>query len=818
MSQTSTSHAGLTRRSFLKTTGLVAGATALSSAPLQALAEDYAQGQVAAEGEQIFQGVCRGNCFAACPLNVHVREGKIVKTSPAQFPNPEFNRICAKGLSHPYRVYSPDRLQYPMRRVEGTERGAGEWERVTWEEAVAEIAEKWTAIQAQYGPQALAKWAVSGNYATFGTANPVYSRLFNLLNASSIGAAVDMGNAIGFNRVLGWAGVWVMNEAKDMKNAKTAFVWSNNITDAQAQEWHFVADAIEAGTEVICIDPVFTQLAAKSSRWVPIKPATDAALALGMVNVLLEEGLQNEEFLAAHTVAPYLVNTETGLFVRLADTGVEPELGADGNPINPCMVMQDGELVAIADATNPDIWAECELNGVACKSALVMLKEDAADYAPEAAAAICDVPADTIRELARKCIDGPVTHRVGWGSQAYDNGVHPSHAIACIAALTGQIGFAGASAGSADINGFMAADGTYATELGVATSSSVPILDMPELGRTGKWMGNDYPIKAAFVVCGNPLATASDSNAIINDVIGNMEFLVTVDNNMTDTAQYSDLVLPCAEWFEFEDVCSSGQHNFACLNEKAIEPLYESKTDSDIARMIAEALGLGEHFSATDEEILERTFSTDACVALGMTFPEIREKKIVRHWPAETKIAFEGNTFLTASGRMEFYVEAPTPMGLSNKVFEFDASRERLPHYFPPAEAYDESPLHETYPFVLMSERPRYRVHSQFGTNKWLRELDPVPTVKMNPADAAAKGLEDGATVEVFNDRGHAVCQLVYNEAIRPGCMVYPKSWPSKLHKAGSWAELPSLSYDPVNPNQGFMDVLVDVRLWEEEA
>ena len=169
---------------------------------------------------------------------------------------------------------------------------------------------------------------------------------------------------------------------------------------------------------------------------------------------------------------------------------------------------------------------------------------------------------------------------------------------------------------------------------------------------------------------------------------------------------------------------------------------------------------------------------------------------------------------MTPSGRMEFYVEEPElqfDMGQ-----DYDREREHLPRYFNPTEAYEGSPQWDKYKLILLSERPRYRVHSMMSDNKYLRELDPEPTVKINPEDAMSRGLSDGEYVEVYNDRGHAVARLVFNDAVRPGCMVYPKSWQMSQHKAGCWSELLTSAYDPVGVNESYFDNLVEVRSWKE--
>ena len=137
-----------------------------------------------------------------------------------------------------------------------------------------------------------------------------------------------------------------------------------------------------------------------------------------------------------------------------------------------------------------------------------------------------------------------------------------------------------------------------------------------------------------------------------------------------------------------------------------------------------------------------------------------------------------------------------------------------MPRFFPPGEAWPENPLYEKYPFVLMSERPRFRVHSQWYNTKLLRELDPEPTVKINPVDAEARSIGDGDDVECYNDRGHCVVKAVLSDGVRPGTLVYPKNWQAHQHKAGFWSELASSSYDPAAINQSFMDNLCDIRIW----
>ncbi|MEG0072737.1 MAG: molybdopterin-dependent oxidoreductase [Raoultibacter sp.] len=827
MSTTKSPQTGFTRRTFLKTTGALAGVAAVGAAAtpeLQALAVNYGTGQLAGSDEKICSGVCRPNCFAYCHLNIHVREGNITKVSMAEFGDKYLNRICLRGLSHVQRTYDPQRVKYPMRRV--GERGSNEWERISWDEALAEVADKFTGIQKTYGPQALSFYTVSGNMGLLhGGSLGIYSLLKNAVGATLIGACIDNSSTVGVNRVAGNMGPWVCTEPKQMVKAKSVVIWGNNLTEAQLQEWHAVAEAKEAGVKIVVIDPTFTHIAAKADLWVPIRPASDAALALSIMNVILSEKGEDEDFLKKHTCAPFLVRPDNGKFIHMSDLGTPATQGPvnpmTGQPtiIDPCAAWDPatGAAALAETVADPALTGTFQVAGVACRTAFDLLKEEIAKYPPSEGERLTEVPADTIRELAKICMNGPVYHRVGYGPQAYDNGVHTAHAGMTLCALTGNLGKEGSSWGSnwnmsPGINfmaGFPIGDDGMPI---IAMTPTIATMQLRETMRSGKFMGMDYPIKAMLIYSGNPLSTAVDANEFKRDVFDNLEYICTIDNVLSDTVRYSDMVLPCAGWFEVEDVIPGGQSHYIQYTEKAIEPLYESKSDADIVRALADKMGVGKYFKMTDEEWLTNILTSDYHKMFHIDFPTLKKMQAMRYFQ-DPFIAWEGGKFLTPSGRLEFYLEDPQPS--SQQGVALDYERERLPRFFPPAEAWPENPLYEKYPFVCMSERPRYRVHSQWFSNPWLRELDPEPLVKLNPIDAEAKGLKTGDYAECFNDRGHCVAKLVVSDAVRPKTIVYPKNWQMYQHKAGSWSELSSSSYDAFGVNQSFMDVLADVRAWK---
>lgn len=814
MSGTSSPQGGLTRRSFLKTTGTVAGVAALGATTptLTALAEDT---DTQNQEDHVFCGACRPNCFSSCKIDVHVRDGKVVKTSRGHYPDPSKDRICLRGLSNPIRIYDGKRIGYPLKRA--GERGADQWERISWETAIDEISSEIKRIQNEYGPQGMTYMFTSGQYGLAKFQSP-YQKLFNSLHFSFVSPSIDLGNMVAENNCYGWGnGNWVGNEASDYVNAKTLFLWSNNITDAQVQEWHFVVEAMKGGTKLIVIDPTFTNSAAKADLWVPVKPGTDAALILGMMNIQMRENLVNIPYIKAHTVAPFLVRSDTGGYLLRSDTGVEPTPTGVSHPItgkevmyDPKMVLDaDGGLVSVDEAKDPSVTGVYDFDGVACNTAFDLLRARVMEYSPEKASEITTVQEAVIHELAYLATDGPVTHRIGWGNQFYLNGVHPTFACCTMAGLLGQIGFPGAGCGCADITSYPGINSAYVSSTG-ASSGTIMSVDFPEVVMTGKLRGNDFPIRGIFNYTGNPVCTGADTNAVL-DAFSKMELVVTVDSTMNDTSRYADYVLPCAGWFEQEDITPQSQTRYLVYNEKAIEPLYESKTDFDIAVLLAHALDKGDVLPATYPDYLKHLFDTKRAQSDGISYERIKEEKAVRWTKKDPYIAWEDSAFLTGTGRVEFYWTNPVMMGVPDA--DYDLSRDRLPNYFPSAQATEDDPSH---PFVLMSKRPRFRVHSQWFDNPWLRELDPEPTVEINPRDAVKYGIESGDYVECINDLGHCVAKAVLSEGVRPGTLVYAKSWQINQHKAGCWSELAHRIHEPIACNTGFMDIRCEIRPWSE--
>ena len=808
----------LSRRTFLKGSAAAAVVTGVAlSNPgdriLYALTETDAEAAAKAAGEELYNGVCRPNCGGACRMNVHVRDGRVVKTSMKPLPDPRYNRICLRGLSNVQRIYSPNRIKYPMKRV--GKRGEDKWKRISWDEAINTIVDNMNRISKKYGKQANSFIGCSGSYATLSSPfSGSFTRLKNVMEATFISISLDTAYFAGVGRVIGGTLFLQGNEPADYANANTVFVWAGSITEAQIHNWHFIADAMDKGAKLVVIDPFYSPTAAKADVWVSVRPGSDPALALAMMNVIIKENLMDKAFMRDHTVAPFLVRSDNKSFLRQSDlTGQKV---AEGQK-DPYLVWDkaSNQVRTVDQAVDPAFEGTFNVNGVSATTSFSLLKQVVDHFTPEAASKITDVKPEMIRRIARMYAQGQTTIVPGFGTDRYDNGQLHGHAVAALAAITGNLGKSGASVGFfIPYNPFTTIYNFFEFAMPeMKMGPTVSVIKLGEIMKTGKFAGKPFPIKSLFVHVGNPLNTMANQREWLDTIIPGMEFIAIADIEMNDTARYADIVLPVAHWFEQEDMIFTGNNTFLQWQDKAVEPAFESKTDTDIARLLAPGLGVGKYFEQSDEEFMRILLDSDMCKALGITFERLKKEKAVRAIPGSPNDPFvfgKGGKFSTPSGRAEFYVEDPKPYVYFGQTY--DPEGERLPNFRPPIEAWPDNPLYKKYPLVCITTRERWRVHSQWSKTPWLRELDPEPTVKINPKDAKKRGIKNGDIVEVFNDRGHVVLKAILSEAIRPGMINIARGWELNQHIEGSCQELTASHFNPVTVNQSFFDVLAEVR------
>ncbi|MEG0759345.1 MAG: molybdopterin-dependent oxidoreductase, partial [Raoultibacter sp.] len=797
-----------------KTTGAVAGAAmvgGVATPGLQALAADEKTGK-----EEVLPGRCYfGGCFS-CNYDVTVRDGHAVKVAP----NPEAlygRRPCLRGLSQVQRLYSNDRIQYPMKRV--GERGENKWERISWEEAIATITDKWQSYMKQYGGQSIALSNASGGARYLPL---VRSRMTNILKMTTFDLSVDWAFYTGLHRVYGNPATGIMttpgNEPfeKDVFNAKTVFMWGHNISEAYLQRWRYLMDAQAQGVKIVAIDPNQTMTATRSDKWYAPRPGTDPALMLSMIQVIIEEKLHDVDYLTKSTVGPYLVREDSKKFLRMSDLGVAPTEG----PVDPMTrkptvidppVVWDitlGKAASSAESATPALEGSWVVEGIKTTTAFDLLVKQVQEYTPDKVSSVVELTPEQIHELALLAADGPVTHMSGMGAQAYDNGLHIGTGIATLMAVTGMVGKPGAGlAGAAfpvPMNAsFLFPTGTFAT--------GISVLEVPEVIKTGTYQGKEYPpIKSLLISSCGLVGGATNLNVVLSDIIDKIEFIVCADIVFSDSARWSDIVLPVANTFEIEDIYCSPVTNHLQYGARVIEPAFEAKSDQEMTKLLAEGMGIGKYFQGNDESWLRELLDLPDLKKAGITLDALREKGSIRFKPEG--VAYEDGKYSTSTGKVEIYSENPLPRIEFGQARDLDA--EHLPRFFSPYEAYPGTEAMEKYPLILISERSRNRWHSQGFDGVWLREINPEPTIRLNIEDAKTRGIENGDYVEVYNDRGHAVAKAYLCAGMRPGMMSYPKGWQTHLYKAGNFSELSHSHYDPFAVSSSFFDTCVDARKW----
>ncbi len=820
------------RRAFLKGSAATLGLVALTGAgcaPNQQVEED--EGASQAPEEQLYQGVCRGNCGGGCRMNVHVRDGKVVKTSKIDQDNPLDTRICQRGLTHPQRMYAPERVQYPMRRVEGTARGAGEWERLSWDEAVSYIAEKWKGYIDEFGGSSIGFTYCAGTYAYN---QYVYARLRNCFGGTEFESPQDMAALQMAVRVVGRSTYLGGNDIHDVMNAKNIFFWGSNATVSGMHRMPYVYEARKKGAKLIVIDPVYNGIAAKADQWVPIRPGSDCALALAMMKIIVDEGKAAEEYLAKNTVAPFLVKDGTQTFLRMSDLGVEPTEGpvdpSTGKPsvIDPFVVVaQDGSHGVLEEVENPAVKGSFTVEGVAVTTAYQLLLDRIAEWTPEKASEVTDIPADTIVELAHTFADGPSHLNLGFGNDHWGNGGTITQCQFTLSLVAGQWGIPGGGVGGSQgqaTTGMPQAgfkDAMYGPNA-VFTSLMTDLQYLPMIMDTGKYGDMDLTIKSMFVYCGNVMMSTTDRNELMR-AFDKIDLIITADTIMNDTTRYSDIVLPVPHWFEYETF-SSCPSDCCDFNEKALDPQFECKEDIEIAKLIGLAMGY-EDMDITPDEFHQLFFENDAAREDGISYEHIKETKHLKYAP-DTYIYGNvdyGTVFNTVTQRAQFYIEDPKPRYDYGQ--ELDKELVALPHFELPLEAWSESAggyeknaLADSYPLTILSHRDKFKVHSTFALNPWLIELQPEPTLSINPDDAAARGIADGDYVRAYNDRGSTVLRAYHDPSMRPGVVQTEHGWLDEQYVDGAYNTLTSMATRHLVPTHEHFDALCEVEKYAKEA
>jgi len=673
-------------------------------------------------GESIVTSTCGHNCGGRCVVNAHVSNGRIVKisTDPGKW-NPELPPLpaCARGVGQIERTYHPDRLQYPMRRV--GPRGSGRFERISWDEALDEVARQLLRVRAQYGNAAILDCSRSGSMSML-HGRSATKRFFNLFggftdlwsNMSAEAEIFALRMTYGSKAESKISG----REPTDYVNSKLIVMWGWSPADGTfgTGTQQYLKHAKQQGVRIICVDPRRTRTsAAFADEHIYIRPSTDAAALIAMAYVIVSEGLHDQAYCDRYVLG--------------FDEAHLPEGAPAGGSYRSYLMGESDGLPKTAE------WA----------------------------AEITGIPAETIRRLALEIgTTKPTALQGGYapGRTAYGEQFH--RALYALAAITGNVGVPGGNSGTS--NGATGNAGIKGlpigtNPLGAAVRVSTPLLaDLLTRGKSG---GYPADIKLIYSAGGNLFNQAPNSNKMVAALDG-VEFIVGQDHFLTPTVRYADIVLPATTFWERNDVHTpwAGAGHYAIYMKQAITPMFECRNDLDIFSELARRVGIAGYNDKTETEWL-RDFTAGAVD----NFEEFADKGVARFPAPEDAVAFakqirdpDNHQFSTPSGKIEVYclplAEKPDYYGLG--VIP------PIPTWIPPIQPDARHPL------LLCSPKSRARTHSIHGNQPDLARVDP-DDVWIHTADAKARGIADGDRVRVFNDRGATVLPAKVTNRIAPG-------------------------------------------------
>jgi len=729
--------------------------------------------------EKVTYNACQGwGCHEHCTLSTYVRDGKIVRTERTVLKGSEAERygICQRGIVMGKFPYIKERVLYPLKRV--GKRGEGKFERISWEKALDEIGEKLNEIRDKYGPRSF----IVNNFPC-GYPNNVSGSLgialsyglpstldATLMAGPTIDMSVNYLNMIDFGDPLSA----FKQQSITMEKANYIIIWGGNpIGYTRAtQTSKILMDAQERGVKLVDVTPFYESTAAKVDEAVLIKPGTDAALALAMANVMIQEGLCDEDFLARYTVAPFLVRDDNGKFLRESDIedGGDPEKYVVWNKV-PAKPVSIAPHTFEYEDVYPELCVSVAVNGIPCKTAFRKLEERVAEWTPESQEKITGVAADTARRLVHEFVENkPATIFLNYGMR-YMNGPRSARAVALLSFLSGNFGLKGGRL----ITGPLI-DGHP------VMLNQLPIMFPlgPENAKGGAVSMKDLLVSfenpnvqqyKAWLNCfSNPVQNWPDRKLWAEKIFPNMELIVVIEVRETDTAAFADYILPEATIFEREEIMAP-IGDCIILNEPAIEPRGESKPPAYIYGELAKRLGAGEYLNKSTEEWLRIEIDTQDPAIAGLkpalTLDRLRQEKIVRlNVPEEPFDCWDKLDFETPSGRYEFYFE---------DLAEVD---EALTKYIPPQ---IHSPKRAKYPLQFVPGRHRVYMQGQLTEIPELRAIGgKISTLAINPVDAAARGINNGDRVEIFNDKGSVQAVAHLSQVFPPGTVNIWYAYPSK--------------------------------------
>ena len=622
-------------------------------------------------------------CHGVCQVLVHLEGGRVVKVTGDPDSPTSRGYTCAKGRAAPELLYHPERVLYPLRRA--GKRGENRWERISWDEALGELAGRLAAIKEESGSEYVG--------LVQGTGRP-YENLFNrFANAFGTPNYAAPAHLCYLPRIMvnffsmGFP-LMPICDVYGLGGEMPAcvVVWGCNITETGASDGmcgHMLQSAIKGANKVIVVDPRRTGPAARADHWLQLRPGTDGALVLAMLQVIVTEDLIDHAFVENYT---------TG-FDKLA--------------------------------------------------------EHVRDFTPEWAEEITHVEAEEIREAARTyATTRPACIQWGNAVDQSMCNFQTSRALLILRAITGNLDRPGGDFIPPQVPGIshktpfidIAFSGMEllppekrAAKIGGLDYPIMLTAQSPAFWRSIVG-GEPYRMRAVWVMGSNPLVTSTHSLEI-EEALRKLEFVAVSDMFLTPTAQFADLFLPASTWLEYDEIHTSGGHTFSLLARRKVVQVGDTLDDQEVIIQVANRLGLKEAFPWRSH----RELSEWVLEGTGIGFDEFLEKGILIAEPRYRKYEDPG-FFWTPSGKFEIYCGTLEGLGVS----PLPVYREPPLSPLSTPDITRDYPL-----ILTSGAKTEYFFHGEFRMIPSLRERNPDPLLEIHPHTAEGLGIEEGDWVWV---------------------------------------------------------------------
>jgi anaerobic selenocysteine-containing dehydrogenase len=537
------------------------------------------------------RAACPHDCPDTCALIVTVEDGVATEVKGDPDHPTTAGVLCTKVARYAERTYHPERLLHPLRRV--GKKGEGKFERISWDEALDTIAGKLQAIAAR-APEAILPYSYAGTMGLL-QGEAMSGRFFHKLGASQLDRTIcATAGATGYKYTVGGS---IGTDMEQFQDAKLIIIWGGNPIASNLHFWTRAQAAKRNGAKLIAIDPYRSLTAEKCHQHIALLPGTDAALALGLMHVLIAEDLLDHDYIASHTLG----------FEQLKGRAAEwtPQRTADTCGITVREVVELARL-----------YGGLAKNGE------------------------------------------PVAIRTNYGVQRVRGGGMAVRNIACLPALVGAWRHAAGGIQLSSSGSFPANKAALQrTDLLQRHAKPPRTINMTTIGDDLLRPASESfgpRVEAVIVYNSNPLAIAPDSAQVMAGFAREDLFTVVLEHFQTDTVDYADIVLPATTQLEHVDVHTSYGHLYMMANNAAIAPMGEAKPNTEIFRLLAARMGLDDAcFSESDDQMAAQAFDTKDVRAIHFDWESLKQKGWQRLNMPDAPFAHGG--FPTPSGKCEFY-------------------------------------------------------------------------------------------------------------------------------------------------------------------